>query len=352
MRTLIIGAGAVGSILGGYLARGSRDVTIADGWPRHVEAVRANGLRVEAVEGDFTVQLPAIHLDEVADFGAADLVIIACKSYDTRLMALLAREHLHSRTIVMSAQNGMNDATVADVVGGDRVVACIVALGADLLDPGRVRRSSPTDVTPAVFGHLRPGLDEATLQRLEEHFRPLGAVRTALDAWPERWGKLTLNTMSNAVAGLTALESNRLWSEPLTLDIIVALGHETAMVARAAGVAAVPVLGRISQDLLVDATSRTSAAWREATELMRQISAQRVGRASNRASLLQDVMKGRRTEIDYLNGWVVRRAKELDVAVPVHARIVDELRPIDLGMTPPSLDNAKNLAAYVEDIYR
>ncbi|WP_236791966.1 ketopantoate reductase family protein [Amycolatopsis sp. GM8] len=351
MRTLIIGAGAVGSTLGGYLARGGRDVTIADGWPRHVEAVRARGLRVEAVEGDFEVELPAIHLDELAGFGPADLIVVASKSYDTRMMALLAREHLHDGTVVMSAQNGMNDALLASVVGHDRVIACVVALGADLVVPGVVRRSSETSVTPAVFGPLWPGADAGAAARIRDHFLPLGAVKAVNDAWPERWGKLTLNSMSNALAGLAGHRSDTLWTEPLSLDVIVALGHETAMVAEAEGIAAAPVLGRISHATLLEATATSTPAWQEALDQMRRIGDARRGRKSNRASLLQDIEKKRRTEIHYLNGWIAGRGAELGVATGTHLRIVEELRSVEAGERPPALVNVEKLAAEVREWY-
>lgn len=351
MRTLIIGAGAVGSILGGYLARGGRDVTIADGWPQHVEAVRARGLRVEAVEGDFEVEVPAIHLDELAGFGPADLIVVASKSYDTRMMALLAREHLKDGTVVLSAQNGMNDELLGSVVGRDRVVACVVALGADLVAPGVVRRSSETSVTLAIFGPLWPGGELATAEGIRAHFTPLGSVKAVEDAWPERWGKLTLNTMSNALAGLAGLRSDRLWSESLSLDVLVALGHETAMVAKASGIVAAPVLGRISHSALLAATATSTPAWHDVLDQMRQIAGARHGRKSNRASLLQDIEKHRRTEVHYLNGWIATRGAELGVDTPTHLMIVEELRSVEAGERPPALANVEKLAVRVRDWY-
>lgn len=351
MKTLILGGGAVGSTLGAYLAAAGRDVTIADGWFAHVEAVRRDGLKVQAVEGEFIANPTAIHLDDLATYGTADLVIVAPKAYDTRLFSLLAREHLHESTIVMSSQNGMNDEIVGAIVGPERMVACVIALGADLYEAGAVRRSSAADVTSIVLGHLEPGRDRTVLDRLYEHFEPLGGVRVADDAWPERWGKLTLNSMSNALAGLTGLWSDKLWSESKTLDIIIALGHETASVAAAAGIDASPVLGRIPHRLMIAADSVAGDAWAEVADLMRAISAERVGKRANRASLLQDVMKARRTEVDYLNGWIVRMGEQLGVPTPTHALLVNELYPVQAGERPASLENARPIAAKVTEWY-
>jgi len=351
MRVLVIGGGGVGSVLAGYLARDGRDVTVADGWFAHIEKIRHSGLVVQAVEGEFVAHPPAIHFDELAGFGCADVIVIAGKSYDTRMLAFLAREHIGAHTVVMSAQNGMNDASVAAIVGDDRMVACVVALGADLMEPGLVRRSSAEDAPSIIIGHLAPGRDRSVIERLGDMFSPLGGVKVVDDAWPERWGKLTLNSMSNALAGLTGLWSDRMWSEPLTLDIIIALGHETASLAEAEGIASAPVLGRIPQSLLIAADSVEGDAWAEVAAEMRAISAERVGKKANRASLLQDIMRGRRTEIDYLNGWIARRGSELGVATPTHARMVDELKSVEAGERPPALDNAVGLAQAVREWY-
>jgi 2-dehydropantoate 2-reductase len=323
MKTLILGGGAVGSTLGGHLARDGRDVTIADGWFQHVDAMKQNGLKVQTVEGDFTV----------------------------RLLSMLAREHLSESTIVMSSQNGMNDSVVGEWVGQERMVACVVALAADLIDPGVVKRTSPAEVAGVVFGHLAPGRDRAVLDRLKQHFEPLGVVSVADDAWPDRWGKLTLNTMSNALAGLTGLWSDTLWSDPFTLDIMTALGHETAAVAAASGVESSPVLGRISHRLLLDATSVSTPAWADIGAQMSAISAGRVGKKANRASLLQDIMKGRRTEVDYLNGWVSAEGKARGVPTPTHDQLVRELKSVERGTRPADRENARDLADAVSRWY-
>lgn len=351
MRILIIGGGAVGSVLAAYLSRAGRDVTIADGWFQHVECIRRVGLRVQSVEGEFTTHPRAIHLDELTDYGTADLVIVAGKSFDTRMLALLAREQLHETTVVMSAQNGMNDSAVGDIVGPERMVACVVAFGADLLEAGLVRRSSAMTASSVVVGHLAADRDPSVLNRLYEQFEPLGGVTVVDDGVPERWGKLTLNSMSNALAGLTGLWSDTLWSEPMTLDVIIALGHETASVAAASGISTAPVLGRIPHRLLVDADSRTGRPWLQVADLMRGISAERVGRKANRASLLQDIMKGRRTEVDYLNGWIVAKGADLGVPTPTHAMLVTSLYPVQAGELAASVDNARDLADCVAAWY-
>ena len=350
MRTLIIGAGAVGSVIGAYMARNGGQVTIADGWFHHVEAIRRHGLRVEAVEQDFAIDVEALHLDELPKFGGADLVVLAGKSYDTRMLALLGRENMHDTTVVMSAQNGMNDCVVSEIVGAERTVGCVVAMAVDLLEAGLVRRTSQADVAALTIGHLRPE-HMRDLTPFAEALGALGRVDVAPDIWPERWGKLTLNSMSNGLAGLTGLRSELLWSSENVLDVAIALAHETAMVAAASGVYAAPVLGRITHDTLLDADRRGNPAWCEALNIMREIASVRVGRRGNRASLLQDIEKGRRTEIRHLNGWVAARGAALGVAAPTHAKIVSEIETVERRERPAAGRNADVLVASVRDLY-
>lgn len=351
MKTLVVGSGAVGCIIGGYLACADRDITLADGWFQHIETIRSRGLAIEAVDRDFNIAIDAIHLDQLANYGQADVIIVASKSYDTRMMALLARENMHTETIVMSAQNGMNDDAIASTVGDKHTVACVVAFGADLHNAAVVRRTTPVAAESIIIGHLWPNRSHDQLEMLRQHFEPLGGVRIVDDIWPERWAKLILNSMSNGLAGLTGLMSNALWSDAQVLDVIVALGHETALVAAADGVEVAPVLGRISHRLWLDASSKSNDAWAEIIAIMREVSTERTGSKSNRASLLQDVLKGRRTEIAYLNGWVCSKGALLGVDTPAHAMLVDEVQPIELTLRMPNLSNVDKICTSVRGWY-
>ena len=254
----------------------------------------------------------------------------------------------------MSAQNGMNDATVAAVVGERHTAACVVPMAADLYAPGRVRRTSPDTATALIVGPYPsddPGPDVAPHAGALGRNGAFGAVSVVPDIRPERWGKLTLNTMSNAMAGLTGLRSENLWSTAEVVDVVTAIAHETATVAAASGVAAAPVLGRISHATLLAADTWGNDAWRDVHSFMRDTSGERVGRSSNRASLLQDIEKGRRTEVHHLNGWVAATASQLGVQTPVNARITTEVESVELGLRPPALANIDGLVELVHKVY-
>jgi 2-dehydropantoate 2-reductase len=351
MTVLILGGGAVGGVLAAHLAKGDRDVVLADGWFQHVEAVKRDGLVTETVEQDFTAPVRALNLDELEAYGPADVIVVATKSYDTMWMARLARDHLAPQSVVVSAQNGMNDLAIARIVGTERVVAGVVLLAAELVGPGHVKRSTPHGELALSFGELGGDVVSTRVDELARIFAPLGKVQTTADAWPERWSKLTLNVMSNAMAGLTGYTTLNLWTSPGIVDVLVALGHEAAAVAHASGIRMATVLGRITHENLLNATSVSHPEWHLVRDALKDAAGTRTGKRENMPSLLQDIQKGRRTEIDYLNGWICAQAADLGMPAAVNRLVVDEVHSIELGLVSPSSASVRHLVEVVSDRY-
>jgi 2-dehydropantoate 2-reductase len=292
----------------------------------------------------------AHHLDELPSLGKADVVFVAMKSYDTSWIAKLATEHMHDRTVVLSSQNGMNDKTIADIVGPGHVLGCVVEMGVELFTPAQVRRTSGAEWGTLVVGDLGLG-DAGRIDEIAELLSPMDGVSTAGDLWPYRWSKLTLNVMSNALGGLTGLSTNGLWSDEAVVDVLIALGHEVALTARANGISMAPVLHGITHEQWLAATAVGNPGWLAIREIMYGIAGTRTGDKENLPSLLQDIRKSRRTEVDYLNGWIARGGAAVGVATPANAAIVDALRPVELGRRPAARDNVLPLTKLVHAQY-
>jgi 2-dehydropantoate 2-reductase len=351
MRTLVLGSGAIGSVIAGYLTREDRDIRAIDPWFQHVEKVKRDGLTISAVEGELTVPIRIDNMDALESVGTFDTIVIAPKSYDTTWMARLARDHMHENTIVLSAQNGMNDGPIGSIVGSERVVGCVVVMACELGEAGHARRTSAADEVSLVFGEF--GKNEITdrVTQLAEYFAPMGNVATAPDVAEERWGKLSLNTMSNGLAGLTGHTTRELWSKPGVIDVLIALGHEVAVLADKRGIHMSPVLHVIPHELLLSATSVNSEQWEQVRQLLIEVASRRTGKRENTPSLLQDVKKGRRTEIDYINGWVVTEAAHDEVETPLNNALVDEIRSVEDGRRHPAAENAAPLVELVSKFY-
>ena len=133
----IIGAGAIGGVVGGLLKRAGHDVTLVDPWPEHVEQIKSAGLRLSGSCGEHLVPIPALHLHELATVREPfEVVFVAVKSYDTEWATQLAVDYLRRPDgVVVDFQNGINDHRVAAVAGRERTLGCVILISAGMYEP-------------------------------------------------------------------------------------------------------------------------------------------------------------------------------------------------------------------------
>ena len=334
MRIAILGVGAIGGVIGGYLARAGRDVTLIDTWPANIERIKADGLTVTALEEEFTVKPAALHLGEVsAARQSFDAVFLAVKSFDTPWMAKFVEPYLAPGGYVVSAQNSINEDAIAAVLGWPRVMGCVVTLGAGMYEPGHGQRTSGADRHALALGEPS-GLTTERLKNISSVLGECFVTKTTTNLWGERWAKLATNCMANALAGITGLKSAEIRQNArvrdTSLDIVVELLH----VAEAIGVSVEPISG-IPAPLFLEASE--GGAKRQ--ELDDRLEAHGRTLAEGRPSLAQDVMKGRKTEVEYLNGYVVKKGEELGIDAPVNRAVLELTKRVEAGELEPSLSN-------------
>jgi 2-dehydropantoate 2-reductase len=297
MDVLVFGAGSLGNLVGGLLAR-AHDVTLVGRAP-HVAAVNDGGLWITGVESE-TVR-PAATTD--ATGRRADLALVTVKTYDTDAAARALATGTYDA--VCSLQNGMgNEDVLADAVDAP-VLAGTATHGARLVDPGRVEWTGRGTIT---VGAWRPTDGGATAERAAAAFRAAGLDATATtDIRRRLWRKLAVNAAINPVTALSRVENGALTGSPLaTLARTAAV--ETATVARADGVD------------LSDAEAADAAA-----TVARET-------ARNRSSMHRDVARGRHTEVDAINGYVVDRAAATGTSVPVNRALAALIRGWEAGV--------------------
>jgi 2-dehydropantoate 2-reductase len=333
MRIGIIGAGAIGSVVGGLLAKVGRDVTLIDQWPEHVEAMRRQGLRLSGTCSDHIIRVKAIHVHELQSVTQPfDAAFVAVKSYDTEWATALVLPYLaRPEGVVVDFQNGINDDRVAAVAGRGRTLGCVITIGAGLYEAGHAMR---TDTQPIGFkiGEL-DGKDSERAQRLAEVMNDVAGAKVTTNLFGERWSKLTVNCMANPIAGLSGLGSAEVRSAPGPARIAIQLAAEAISVGRGCGFEVEPIYG-IDTQRFVDA-----AAGRGTDRLLADMAASAKGLAGGRPSMLQDVMRGRRTEIDYLNGYVVDQGHRVGVKTPFNDMIVRLIHLHGVGTLEPSPEN-------------
>lgn len=294
MEILVFGAGSLGSLVGGLLAR-VHDVTLVGRDP-HVSRVRDDGLRVTGAETAHTAP------EAVTDGAslAAELAVVTVKSFDTAAAAeTLATGSFDA---VLSLQNGLTEETLASRLDST-VLAGTATYGARLAEPGRVEC---TGVGRVVLGPRTGGTHPAA-ERAGKAFRDAG-IRTlvAADIPRRRWEKLAVNAGINAVTALARVENGALADGPGS-EVAHRAARETVRVARTEGVRLTYRGARNALDEVISAT------------------------AANRSSMLQDVESGRRTEVDAIHGEIVERADRHGVDAPTNRTLADLLGAWESG---------------------
>ena len=154
----VLGTGANGSCIAACLIEAGRDVVLIDQWPAHVEAMRANGLTITMPETEQHVAVRAYHLCDLCTLnGTFDVVLLAMKAYDTRWSCELIKPYLAPVGMLIGMQNAMEAVTIADVVGGERTVGCVIELSSEMFTPGQVKRNTPPPKTWIGLGALGDG---------------------------------------------------------------------------------------------------------------------------------------------------------------------------------------------------
>ena len=337
----IMGAGALGSYVGAFLAKEGEDVTLIDMWPEHVETIRNRGLRASGSQGDFTVPVQAIHLTEAQGIREhLDYVFISVKSYDTEWATHFVKPYVKPDGFFVSLQNCWNDSAIGSIVGEDREVGCVAShMEVALWEPGHVMRGGSVgrDSGHHVF---RVGEQDGRITpRVENVARLLGSIDGSYatdNLWGERWAKLCQNSMGNAISAMSGLGSQDMAQDPRCRMIRIHLAKEGAKVGLALGLNVVDINGR-------PAALWASADRGDAFEELDDFLSSGGGRANWLASMAQDVKKGRRSEIDHMNGFVSRKGREVSVETPFNDAIVDAMHAIDDGSLLPGPFNVDRI---------
>ena len=242
-RVGVLGSGAIGSVIGGYLTRAGNDVTLIDAWPEHVDTMKRDGLTVTAQDEKFTVPVNAIHVGEVCNIAEPfDAVFISLKSYDTVWGTHLVLPHLKPTGVMVSAQNAINDERIARIAGFTRSMPCVVTIGAGLYEPGHVTRTSIPDRLAFKVGELN-GMPTQRAERLADMLGAVGITQVTKNPWGERWAKLATNSMANPICGITGLGSGEARQTSGVVDVMIGIAAEVVAVGSALGVQVEPING-------------------------------------------------------------------------------------------------------------
>jgi 2-dehydropantoate 2-reductase len=333
MRSLIWGAGAIGGTLGAYLARAGDDVTMVDTVVEHVDAVTRGGLRVTGPIDEFTVRVPAFTPERLR--GTWDEIILATKAHHTDVAVRALLPHLSAGGYVVSAQNGLNELAIAEVVGAERTIGAFVNFGADYLGPGVIHYGGHGAV---VVGEIdcRITPRSTAIRDAWHDFDPRAIVT------PNIWGYLWSKEAYGAMLFATALTNESIadaLAMPAYRHLYVALAREILAVAAARTVRLEAFDGFDPAAYVT--TAPPGAAERSLDALM----AHNRRSAKSHSGIWRDLaVRKRPTEVDAQLGIVVTMGAEAGVPTPLTARLVALIHEIERGARPQSLDTLDALA--------
>ena len=318
----IVGAGGVGSVLGGRLEQARPgSVVFVDSWAEHVGHLREHGLTVSYPEGPVSVRPRALLFDELSSHEQApDLVVLAVKAYDTR-RAVDAVKPFIGTSPILSLQNAINEDTIAQIAGIDRTIGGVCLYSAGLTGPGRAVQGSAGG--KIIIGEL-DGTISSRINEIAEFLSASVPVELSEDIWSELWTKLVRNAMVNGLAALANLGMGELVLVPGADQICIGLGSEAIRVAQAAG------HGKIVTADLFDNPRECPVEWylkpagsTERETLEQGFHDSWVPHPGVYPSMLQDLRKGRPTEIEALNGYVSAKGRETNVPTPLNDALTE-----------------------------
>jgi 2-dehydropantoate 2-reductase len=294
VKVAVVGAGGIGSIFGGRLAAAGHEVWLLHRRPEVVEALQRDDLHLTAADSDEHIPVHA-SLDP-REVGAVDLVLITTKSFDTRAAAEASRPLVAEPTCVLTLQNGLgNLETIAEVLGAERSLLGMTYLGAAVRGAGHVAFTAPG---PTFIGEANAELSPRVLD-LAQAFSAVGIPTQATEhLWDLVWGKLVINAALNATCALLGADGDDILACPAASHLTGVVAEESARVAAALGIN-LPY---------ADAAERV---WQHCRDIR-----------TSKPSMLQDMERNRPTEIDAINGAVVRAGQRAGVPTPYNQALL------------------------------
>ncbi|MBU2695292.1 ketopantoate reductase family protein [Pimelobacter sp. 30-1] len=337
-RIAVLGTGANGAGIGADLVRAGYDVTYIEQWPAHVEAIRAQGLTV-VCQGERTVtEVRAHHLCEVAEMRESfDLVFMLVKAYDARWATELIKPRLAPDGLVVGLQNGMVADEIASIVGVERTLGAVIEMASNMFEPGVVNRDTPKETAWFALGALDGGPQDRA-EEVAAILRSAGNVEVVDDILSAKWMKLVVNATELVSAGVVDLPMVEAADLPGMRAFMVQAGVEALEAAIDLGHRALPMFG------LTGGVEDGAEAYVNA---LIDAVYQHYAIPTTLTTVHQDWIKGRRSEVEEINGLVVRERAAKGKRAPANAVLSEIAREIEAGTEKPGQHHLPRLMAAV-----
>ena len=331
MRVAIYGAGSLGTILGAFITKAGVNIELINRNKAHVEALQANGAQVV---GTLEFTQPVVAYTPAEMSGTYDIIFLMTKQQHNPEVVAMLRPFLSEDGVLVTFQNGLPELQIAEVLGESRVLGCTVAWGATLQSPGVCELTSAPDALSFSLGAITEQKNKH-FDRVKELLELMGTVDVEENFLGTRWSKLLINAAFSGMSAVLGCTFGEAAGPKDSRRIVQALIKECIDVCKAGGIRIEPVQGKDIVKLL----DYSNSLKRAFSFFIIPIAIRK--HAKLKASMLQDLEKGKFTEVDTINGAVSATGRKVGCPTPMNDRVVEIIHRIEKGELRPCRDNLR-----------
>lgn len=331
MRIAIYGAGSLGTILGAYISKAGVEIELINRNKAHIEALQTKGAHVTGTV-EFTQPVLAYTPDQMN--GVYDVIFLMTKQQHNPEVVTMLKEYLAADGALVTFQNGLPEIKIAEILGEERVLGCTVAWGATLQEPGVCELTSAPDALSFSLGAISPTKNKH-FDKVKEVLEHMGTVDVEENFIGTRWSKLLINAAFSGMSTVLGCTFGEAAGPRASRKVVQALIKECIDVCAKGGIRIEPVQGKDIVKLLdYHNPLKKALAYMIIPIAIRK-------HAKLKASMLQDIEKGKLTEVDAINGAVCDYGRKIGFPTPANDKVVEIIHKIEKGEFKPSFDNLK-----------
>ena len=327
----IYGAGSLGTILGAYISKAGVEIELINRNKAHIEALQTKGAHITGTV-EFTQPVVAYTPDQMN--GEYDVIFLMTKQQHNAEVVTMIKDYLAADGALVTFQNGLPEVQIAEILGEERVLGCTVAWGATLQGPGVCELTSAPDALSFSLGAISPKKNKH-FDKIKEVLEHMGTVDVEENFIGTRWSKLLINASFSGMSAVLGCTFGEAAAPRESRKIVQALIKECIDVCAKGGIRIEPVQGKDIVKLLdYHNPIKKAVAYMIIPIAIRK-------HAKLKASMLQDIEKGKLTEVDAINGAVCDYGKKVGFPTPANNKVVEIIHKIEKGELKPSFENLK-----------
>jgi len=331
LKILLVGPGAIGGITAAFISQAGYNISILARNPESIERLRSEGLHVFGRRGEVCAA-PPVFASPSEVSGKVDIILLATKATSLPDVVHNLRPLMKPDSVLVSLQNGLCAETIADIIGMDTTIGCVVSWGATMHAPGELEMTSTGNF---IIGRLN-GRKDAILSAAKEILETVLPAEIAANIKGHLYAKLIINSCITTLGAISGMYLGKMLAIRKARNIFIGIVREAMAVAHAMGLKVEPV-AKLDFDSFLKGTTPASRLKRHAIIRLIGLKYRRL-----KSSSLQSLERGERTEVDYLNGYISARGREFHVPTPLNDFLVQLVHAVESGsthITPANLDD-------------